>query len=105
LRRIISIRQRPSAWEIVPGGRRKEEAEPALNPKWKLIAANLHTLIRSNFGFPVKEPLIKASSAASWSFSCLFEPLFPHSSSERLRKIVSKNHRNCLRFRQASFNQ
>jgi len=52
------------------------------------------------------ESLIKAScSAESWSFSCLSKPLFPHLSSEGLRKIVSKIHRNCLRFRQALFNQ
>jgi len=56
-------------------------------------------------GIAAKDTLIKASSAVSWPFSCLPEPLFPHISSERLRKIVSEIHRNCLRFRQASFNQ
>jgi hypothetical protein len=53
----------------------------------------------------LKDTLIKASSAASGSFPRLFESIFPHLSSERLRKIISKIHRNCLRFRQASFNQ
>jgi len=52
-----------------------------------------------------RDTLIKASSAVSWPLSCLPEPLFPHLSSERLRKIVSEIHRSCLRFRQASFNQ
>jgi len=48
-----------------------------------------------------RETLIKTTSAESWSFPRLFEPLIPPLSSERLRKSVSKIHRNCLRFHQA----
>jgi hypothetical protein len=53
----------------------------------------------------VKEPLIKASDGASWSFWRLFNPIFPHLSSDRLRKIDLEIHPNCLRFRHAPFNQ
>ncbi len=53
----------------------------------------------------IKKSLIKASYAVSWSFWRLSNLIFPHLSSDRLRKIDLEIHPNCLRFRHAPCNQ
>lgn len=74
-------------------------------------AANYRTLLvptdlPSTLLYPLfRETLNNASSAASWSFSRLFEPLSPHLSSERLRETALKTHPSCLRSHRTSFAQ